>query len=67
MVTEYKQVEAKNAITNLNSLYFYLRISIRIFCTLFIYFLLDGFLQIVFECFGTKHSITFENTYLLSC
>ena len=58
MVTEYKQVEAKNAITNLNSLYFYLRISIRIFCTLFIYFLLDGFLQS--NCFRMFWNKTFD-------
>ena len=47
---------------------FYLHISIRIFCTLFICFVLDDLLEsICFRIFCSKHSITFENTYSLSC
>ena len=39
----------------------------RILCTLFICFVLDGLLQsICFRMFCSIHSITFENTYLLS-
>ena len=50
----------------LTSLYFY--ISIRMFCTLFICLVFDGLLQsICFRMFCSQHSITFENTHLLSC
>ena len=60
-------VEAKTANTNLTWLYFYLHISIQIFCTLLICFALDGLLQSnCFRMFYSKHSITFDNTYLLS-
>ena len=60
----YKQLEAKTASTNLMWLYFYLHISLRIFCTLFICFVLDGLLQLIcFRMFRSKYSITFENTY----
>ena len=45
MLTYCKQVEAKTASTRLTCLYFYLHISIRIFCTLFICFELDGLLN----------------------
>ena len=48
-------------------LYFYFHISIWIFCTLFICFALDGFLQLIcFRMFCSSHSITFKNTHLLS-
>ena len=61
-------VEAKTASTNLTWLYLYFHISIRIFCTLLIWFVLDGILEtICFLIFYSKHSITFENAYLLSC
>ena len=54
--------------TNLAWLYLYLHVSIRIFSTLFICFVLDGFLQsICFRMLCCKHSITFKNTYLLRC
>ena len=47
-------------------LYFYLHISIRIFLTLFICFVLDGLCnRLVFRLFCSKHSIIFENTHLL--
>ena len=61
-------VEAKTRSTNLACLlYFYLHISVWIFRTLFICFALHGLLQsICFRMFCFKHSITFENTYLLS-
>ena len=36
MLCQYRQAETKSAIANLTWLYFYLNISIRIFCTLFI-------------------------------
>ena len=53
----------------LTSLYFY--ISIQMFCTLFICLVFDGLLQsICFRMFlklNSQHSITFENTYFLSC
>ena len=42
--------------------------SIRVFCTLFICLVFNGLLKsICFRMFCSKHSITFENTYLLSC
>ena len=51
---------------HLTALYF--RISIWIFCTQFICLVFDGLLQsICFRMFCSKHSITFENTYLISC
>ena len=52
---------------HLTALYF--RISISIFCTQLIFWnLFDGLLQsICFRMFCSKHSITFENTYLASC
>ena len=50
----------------LTALYFH--ISIRIFCNLFICLVFDGLLQsICFRMFCSKHSIFFENTYLISC
>ena len=65
-ILSYK-VEAKTASTNLTWLYFYLHISIQIFSALFICFVVDGPLQsIYFRMFCYKHSITSENTYLLS-
>ena len=49
----------------LTALYFH--ISIRIFCNLFICLVFDGLLQsICFRMFCSKHSITFENTCLIS-
>ena len=46
----------------------YFRISIWIFCTQFICLVFDGLLQwICFRMFCSKHSITLENTYLISC
>ena len=46
---------------------FYFRISIRIFCNLFICSVFDGLLQsICLRMFCWKHSITFD-TCLLSC
>ena len=60
-------VEAKTTSTSLTWLHFYLHISIPIFCTLPICFVHDGLLQsICFWMFCSKHSITFEKTYLLS-
>ena len=52
---------------HLTALYF--PISISIFCTqLIFWYLFDGLLQsICFRMFCSKHSITFENTYLVSC
>ena len=51
---------------SLTALYFH--ISIRIFCALFICLVFDGLLQLIyFRMFCSKHSITFENMYLLSC
>ena len=51
---------------HLTALYF--RILIWIFCAQFICFAFDILLQsICFRMFCSKHSITFENTYLLSC
>ena len=69
MLTYYKQkADAKAACANLTWLYSYLHISILTFCTLFICFVLDGLLQsICFRIFCSKHSITFNNTYRLSC
>ena len=61
-------VEAEVASTNLNWLNIYLHVSVRILCTLFICFVLDGLLQwICFRKSYSKHSITFKNMYLLSC
>ena len=49
----------------LTALYFH--ISIPVFCTLFICLVFDGLLQsIYFRMFCSKHSITFENMYLIS-
>ena len=46
----------------------YFRISIWIFCIQFISFDFNGLLQSVcFQMLCLKHSITFENTYLISC
>ena len=46
----------------------YSLILIWIFCTQFICLVFDGLLQsICFRMFCSKHSITFENTYLISC
>ena len=46
---------------------FFFHISIRIFYTLFIFLVFDGLLQsIYFQMICFKHSITFENMYLLS-
>ena len=60
-------VEAKTASTNLR-LYIRLHILIEIVFTLVILFVLDSPLQLIsFRMFGFKHSITFENTHLLSC
>ena len=52
---------------HLTALYF--SISISIFSTqLIFWYLFDGLLQsICFRMFCSKHSITFENTYLVSC
>ena len=75
MLTWFKNVEAKTASTNFiwsyfvfpNSFFFF-HISIRIFCTLFICLVFDGLLQLIyFRMCCSKHSITFENMYLLSC
>ena len=50
----------------LTALFFH--ISIRIFYTLFICLVFDGLLKLIyFRMFCSKHSITFENMYLLSC
>ena len=47
---------------------FFWNSPVRIFCTLFICFAFDGLLQsICFRMFCSKHSITFESMYLLSC
>ena len=44
------------------------RISVWIFCTLFICLVFSGlFRSTCFQMFCSKHSITFENTYLISC
>ena len=60
-------VEAKTASTNLR-LYIRLHILIEIVFTLVMLFVLDSLLQLIsFRMFGFKHSITFENTQLLSC
>ena len=74
MLTWFKSTEAKTAGTTLpgHILYFltalFFHISIRIFCTLFICLVFDGLLQLIyFRMFCSKHSITFENMYLLSC
>ena len=64
MLTQYKQVQAKTTSTNLTWLYFYLHISIRIFCNLFICFVLDGLLQSI--CFGhyqTVHQSPLTSTH----
>ena len=46
----------------------YFGISIWILCTQFICLVFDGLLQsICFRMFSSKHSITLENTYLISC
>ena len=46
----------------------FFHISIRIFCTLFIFLVFDGLFQLIhFRMFCSKHSITFENMYPLSC
>ena len=58
-----KQVEAKSASNNLSWLYSYLHISIWIFSTLFIYFVVDTVLQLIFLNGFFKHSIMFEKTY----
>ena len=62
-----QQVEEKPSSTNFTWLYFYLHVLIRIFCPLFIRYVLDGLLQWIFLMFSSKHSITFENTYLQIC
>ena len=50
------------------SITLYFRISIWIFCNQFIFLVFDGLLQsICFPMFCSKHSITLENTYLISC
>ena len=47
---------------------FYFQISSRVFCTLFICLVFSGLLKsICFRMFCSKHLITFEITYLLSC
>ena len=57
MLNCHTQVEAKTASTNFTWLNSYLHISIRIFCTLFICFVLDGPLQsICLRTFCSKHS-----------
>ena len=68
MLTKCKQqVEAKTASINLTWFYFYLHSSIRLFCTLFNCFVLDGLLQsICYRMFCSKHSIIFEKTYVLT-
>ena len=45
MLTYYKQTKAETTSTNLTWLYFNLHILIRIFCTLFICFMVDDLLQ----------------------
>ena len=51
---------------SLTALYFH--ISIRIFCALFICLVFDGLLQwIYFRMFCSKHPLTLENMYPLSC
>ena len=67
-----KQVEVRTASTNLNLILFlfaYFNSSICIpTCSLFICLILNGLLRsICFRMFCSKHSITFEKTYLLSC
>ena len=65
-----KFVEAKTTSTNLTLFYLHLHISIRIFCMYSVNFcfVFHGLLQSnCFQMFCSKHSITFENTYLLSC
>ena len=43
-------------------------ILIRVFCTTRICFVLDGLLQLIcFQMLCSKHSISFEDTHLLSC
>ena len=68
-----KSNESKTASTNFIWSYFVFRnsflfhISIRIFCILFICLVFDGLLQLIyFRMFCSKHSITFQNMYLLS-
>ena len=51
-----------------HSIALYFRISIWIFCNQFIFLVFDGLLQsIYFRMFCSKHLITLENTYLISC
>ena len=72
MLNWYKQKQKLQVLTlPVYVLYFltalYFRISIRIFCNLFICLVFDGLLQsICFRMFCSKHSITFY-TYLSSC
>ena len=74
MLTWFKSAEAKTSRANSTWSYFafpnsfvFFRISIRISCTLFICLLFDRLLQLIyFRMFCSKHSITFENMYLLS-
>ena len=74
MLTWYKLLEAKTASTNFTWLYFktfdsfiFSNLNLNIY-THFISLVFDGLLQSVcFWMFCSKHSITSENNYLLSC
>ena len=48
-------------------MFFFFCILIRIFCTLFVCFVLDGLSQSIYiRMFCSKNSITFENMYILN-
>ena len=74
MWTWYKKQKAKTESTKFTWFYFvfpnsfYFHIAILIFRTLFICLVFRGLLQsLYFQKLCTKHSITFENMWILSC
>ena len=77
MLTWYKLLESKTVSTNFTWLYFkmfdsflfaYFNLNVSYSVCLFVCLLFNGLLQsICYRMFSSKHSITFEKTYLLSC